>query len=183
MRTFQALFLVLCAAISALGQSGRSTVLIGAGGGFPAGGYLTNQFANGPAFAVTYEFRLFRYFAPAVGVVNSLPTYTDREEYTTTVSRERVTLLSLGFRGVLPLGHGRVELFAGPGAAHVSSPVYELTEGYLSPSWLFEVDGGGRVAIGRGRRLWIGPTARFSRDIGRPTEEWVSLTADFGFRF
>ena len=126
---------------------------------------------------------MFRYLAPAVGLADFLPNYTDYGKYTTTVSRERVTLLSLGFRGILPLAHGRVELFAGPSAAHLWSSAYELTEGYLSPRWLFEVDGGGRVAIDRHRHFWIGPTARFTRDIGRPTQEWVSLTGDFGFRF
>jgi hypothetical protein len=183
LRTFRFLFLISCAAIATLGQGGRSTVSIGAGGGIPAGGYLTDPFSSGPAFAATYEFRAFRCFAPSIGVANFLPNYMNYDEYATTKTRERVTLLSLGFRSVLPLAHGRVELFAGPSATHIGSSVYELTQAYPSPPWLFEVDGGGRMAIDRHRHFWIGPTARFTRDIGRPTEEWVSLTGDVGFRF
>ena len=39
-----------------------------------------------------------------------------------------------------------------------------------------------RIAIDKRGHFWIGPTVRFSRDGGRPTQEWVSLTGEFGFR-
>jgi hypothetical protein len=169
--------------MAAFGQGGRSAVSIGAGGGLPAGGYLTDEFSGGAAFAATYEFRLLKYVAPEIGLTDMLPKYTDYEKYETSVYNERVTLLSFGVRGVLPLAHGRVELFAGPAAAHLWSSSYYLTQGYHAPAWLFEIDAGARIAVDRRHRFWIGPAARFARDAGRPTEEWISLTGDFGFRF
>ncbi len=183
MRIFRLFFFTSFVCLNAFSQDGHSTVSIGAGGGFPAGGYRTSQFSNSAAFSATYEFRFLRYIAPEVGLTNLIPNYTNFSEYGTSVSRERVTLLSIGARGVLPLANGRVELFAGPGATHIWSSQAELTKGYQAPAWLLELDGGGRIAIDRGHRFWIGPTVRFSRDGGRPTEEWASLTGDFAFRF
>jgi hypothetical protein len=153
-------------------EAGRNTVTIGVGGGFPSGGSFTHGFSDSAAFSASYEFRLFRYLAPEAGVVNLIPN----SQFGTFITRERVTLISAGVRGIAPLRRGRIELFAGAGGAHgaVAS---------LSSNWLFQVNGGGRVAIDRRHRFWIGPTVRFSRDGGRPTEEWVSLTGDFGFRF
>jgi hypothetical protein len=167
----------------ASGQGGRSTVSIGVGGGLPAGGFRTEQFLNGPAFSASYEFRLFKYVAPEIGLVDLLPNYTEYSKYGSSISRYRVTLLSMGIRGVLPLAHGRVELFAGPGATRVWSSQYDLARGFDAPKWLLEISGGGRIAIDHGRHFWAGPTVHFSRDGGRPTEEWVSLTADFAVRF
>jgi len=184
MRKLRLLVLASYFSLIALGQEGgRNTVGIGAGGGFPSGGYLTDGFYNAPAFSASYEYRVFRFLAPEVAVVNMLPNLLNGSEFGNYITRERVTLLTLGLRVVAPLVHHRVELFAGAGAAHVSSSYYELNGGLFSPDWLLQLDGGGRAALGRRHRFWIGPTLRFYRDGGRPTEEWVSLTADFGFRF
>jgi hypothetical protein len=176
--------LICCLPLVAFGQTGRfGTLSIGAGGGFPASGYRTEQFSNSASLAAAYEFRLWRYVAPHLDLVNLLPNYANYGEFGVSHSRERVTLLSFGVRGVVPLARGRVELFAGPAAVHVWSSQFELTSGYHAPDWLFGIDGGGRIAIDRRHRFWIGPTVRYSRDGGRPTEEWVSLTGDLGVRF
>ena len=127
---------------------------------------------------------MFRFLAPEVAVVNMLPNLLNGSEYGDYITRKRVTFITLGLRAVAPLLHRRVELFAGGGAAHVSSSYYELNGGlFLTPTWLLQIEGGGRVALGRRHRFWVGPAVRFYRDGGRPTEEWVSLTGDFGFRF
>jgi hypothetical protein len=181
---FLRLILVLpcvCIIVSAQ-DAGRSTVSIGAGGGFPAEFLRTDELSHGPAFSATYEFRLFRYLAPEIGLLDFLPNLTSSSPHGTSVVRERVTLLSFGVRGILPLARGKVELFAGPSAVHIWSDDYDLT-GYGAPSWLIQIDGGFRVAIDRKRHFWVGPRCAFARDGGRPTEEWVSLTGDFGFRF
>jgi hypothetical protein len=164
-------------------EAGRNTVTFGAGGGFPSGGYRTAGLSDSAAFSASYEFRLFKYLAPEAGVLNMIPNVLNNSEFGLFTSRERVTLLSLGVRGIAPLGQGRVELFAGAGAAHLWSSDQELVQGFQSPTWLLQINGGGQVAIDHRRRFWIGPVVRFSRDGGRPTEEWVSLTGDFGFRF
>ena len=177
------LFLLPCCfSLALFGQFDRGTLSVGAGGGFTAGGenvYKTNYLPNSPAFSAAYEFRLFKYLAPEVSVENLTPLVPQFAKYPLPPIRERVTLLSLGARGILPLHQGRIELFAGGGAVNVSSSAPYL---YLG-GWIWQANGGGRVAIGKRRRFWVGPTVRLSRDGGRPTEEWVTLTGDFGFRF
>lgn len=176
-------FLVLIAYSSlAFCQDGRSTISVGAGGSFPAGGELTftSQVPDSAAFSAAYEFRLFKYFAPEVSVVDLAPLIPQYGEYPMPPLRTRVTLVSLGARGVLPIG--RAELFAGGAAVHVSTSDQELLNFNSSP-WIWQINGGGRIALDKRRRFWIGPTVRLSRDGGRPTQEWVSLTGDFGFRF
>jgi hypothetical protein len=179
--------LTLFISMTALCQdSGRNTVSVGVGGGFPAGGenvFVTYGLPDSAAFSAAYEFRLFKYFAPEVGVVNLIPNIASYSGHgQTTFSRERVTLISFGGRGIAPLMGGRIELFAGAGGVHVSSSG-ALLIGYGATSWLAQVDGGGRIAIDKRRHFWLGPTVRFSRNVSRPTQEWVSLTAGFGFRF
>src|ERR1017187_4759288 len=115
MRKFRLLLLTASFMLTAFSQeAGRNTVTIGAGGGFPAGGYRTDGFADSAAFSASYEFRLFRYLAPEAGVVNLIPN----SQFGTFITRERVTLISAGVRGIAPLRRGRIELFAGAGGAH-----------------------------------------------------------------
>jgi hypothetical protein len=167
-------------------DSGRNTVSVGVGGGFPAGGenvFVTSTLPNSAAFSAAYEFRLFKYFAPEVGVVNLIPNIGSFSGHAPpTFNRTRVTLISFGGRGIAPLLGGRIELFAGAAGVHASSSDSELI-GFGTTSWLAQVNGGGRIAIDKLHRFWLGPTVRFSRDVSRPTQEWASLTADFGFRF
>jgi hypothetical protein len=180
---------MFCLPLAAFCQEdhGRNTFSVGVGGGFPTGGVetFTSPVPNSAAFSAGYEFRLFKYFAPELGVVNLIPSYImnfDSNGGPPTPERLRVTLWSMGGRGIAPLNHGRFELFAGAAAVYVSSSNSELFF-YNSPRWIGQVNGGGRIAIDKRRRFWIGPTVRFSRDGGRPSQEWVSLTGDFGFRF
>ena len=182
MRKFRLLLLTSCFSLIGFGQADRGTVTIGAGGGFPAGGYQTEGFSNSAAFSGSYEFRLFHYLAPEIGVQNLIPNVLEDDKYGPLLGRERVSILSFGLRGIAPLRHGRIELFAGGGGAYLWSSDSDFN-GDRSSNWLFQVVGGGRAAIDHRHRFWIGPTVRFSRDAGRPTQEWVSLTADFGFRF
>jgi hypothetical protein len=184
----QLFLLTFCLSWAAFGQdSGRNTISVGVGGGFPTGGDLTftSPLPTSAAFSASYEFRLFRYFAPEVSVVNLIPKYItnyDPNQGPPIPERYRVTLFSFGGRAIAPLRQGRIELFAGAAAVHVSSSNSELFF-YNSPHWIGQLNGGGRIAIDKGRHFWIGPTVRFSRDGGRPTQEWVSLTGDLGFRF
>jgi len=122
------LLLMCCFSFSVFGQWDRGTLSAGVGGGFPAGGenvYRTSYLPDSAAFSVGYEFRLFKYLAPEVNVVNLTPLVPQFGQYPLPPTRERVTLISLGARGILPLHPGRVELFAGGGAVNVSrSDIY-----------------------------------------------------------
>lgn len=180
--------LVFCVPLAVFCQedSGRNTISAGVGGGFPAGGSetFTGFVPTSAAFSASYEFRLLKYFAPEVGVVNLIPKFItnyDPNGGPPTPERLRVTLVSLGGRGIVPLNRGRFELFAGAAAVRVSSSDPLLLV-YVS-QWIGQINGGGRIAVDKRRHFWIGPTARFSRNGGRPNQEWVSLTGDFGFRF
>jgi hypothetical protein len=183
---YRSFLLMCCFALTVLGQWGRSTFSIGAGGGFPTGGELTStsQVPDSAAFSAAYEFRLFKYFAPEVGVVNLIPNVPENNDgYPLPPSRARVTLLSFGAHGILPLRQGRIELLAGAGGAHVwATDNYDFFY-YNAPRTIWQLNGGARIALDKRRHFWIGPTVRFSRDGGRPTQEWASLTGDFGFRF
>jgi hypothetical protein len=185
MQKFRVLLLTASFALMAFSQeAGRNTITLGVGGGFPSGGTGIWGIPDSAAFSASYEFRLLKYLSPEVAVVNTIPNVNYGGEYGPVISRERITLLSFGPRGVAPLMHGRMELFAGVGAAHLWSTDLELTVlGYEAPRWFVQLSGGGRIAIDRRHRFWIGPTVRFTRDGARPTEEWVALTGDVGFRF
>jgi len=106
-----------------------------------------------PSFVGEYEFGLHKYVAATIGVDNLL---LNRDVGTFT-NWERITLVFFGLRATVPLSEGRVELFAG--------------------------GGGARFALDQAQRFRIGPTVRFYRDLDRPTQEWLSLSADFSFRF
>lgn len=177
-----------CFSLAAFCQdAGRNTISVAVGGGVPTGGEqtFTAVVPSSAAFSVNYEFRLFRYFAPEVSVVNLIPkyitTYDPEAPNYLIPNREVVTLFAFGGRGIVPLRQGRIELFAGAAAVRVFSSDPELLA-YASP-WIGQISGGGRIAIDRRHRFWIGPAVRFSRNGGRPDQEWVSLTGDFGFRF
>jgi hypothetical protein len=183
---FKLLTLLFCFSISLFGQWGRSTFSLGAGGGFPTGGELTStsQIPDSAAFSAGYEFRLFKYLAPEVGVVNMIPDIPQNYKgYVLPSLRERVTLLSFGAHGILPLRQGRIELLAGAGGVHAFTSNYYEFFYFNAARTIWQINGGGRIALDKRRRFWVGPTVRYSRDGGRPTQEWVSLTGDFGFRF
>jgi hypothetical protein len=60
---------------------------------------------------------------------------------------------------------------SGAGAVNVTGSDANMG---LKP-WLWQVNGGGRIALDKRRHFWVGPTVRFSRDgYRRPTEEFVS---------
>src|SRR5580658_3508243 len=97
--SYRSFLLVCCFSLPVLGQWGRSTFSIGAGGGFPTGGELTStsQVPDSAAFSAAYEFRLFKYLAPEVGVVNLIPNVPENNDgYPLPPSRARVTLMSFG---------------------------------------------------------------------------------------
>lgn len=162
---------------------GTSTITIGAGAAFPGSGYRAFRFQTGAAFTVEYEFRLHKYFAATIGMENDVHTAKNFGREPQPDSRERITRFPLGLRAILPISEGRLELFAGSGGAPYNTSDYELSNTFLKNALLWHVNGGFRVALDNKHRFFVGPTVRHYRDVGRPTEQWTSLTAEFGFRF
>ena len=182
MRVYTAILAIsgLFSASAANLQFGSSTFTAGVGGVFPqSGAYTVAPFHDGPTFSGEYEFGLHKFLAADIGVENFLPNYDTGSRLGGAVSRERVTLLSFGLRGVLPLG-GRAELFAGTGGAKRGSSNDFNPYGN---SLLWQLNGGVRLALDRAKHWRVGPTVRLYRDLGRPTEEWLSVTGEVGYRF
>ena len=118
-------------------------------------------------------------------MVNMIPNVqqTDGGGFLLPPARARVTLLSFGAHGILPLKQGRIELLAGARGVRVFTSNDNEFLFYNAPRTIWQINGGGRIALDKRRHFGVGPAVRFSRDGGRPTQEWVSLTGDFGFRF
>ncbi|HXJ37998.1 MAG TPA: hypothetical protein VNH18_01900 [Bryobacteraceae bacterium] len=160
---------------------GSSTLILGAGGAFPASGYRTGPFHDGASLNAEYELGLHRYVAATLGLDNFVLNLDNVSRLSVTQTRERVTLLPFGLRAIAPLAGGRAELFAGTGAAYLWSSAYDLQN--LGGGFLWQLNGGARVALDRAKHWRIGTTARFYRDLGRPTQQWVSLSGDVSYRF
>jgi hypothetical protein len=163
-------------------QFGSSTVILGVGGALPASGYRTTSFHNGPSIAGEYEFGLHRSVAANIGVENFFLNFDNITRNSLAVTRERITLMPFGIRGIAPLAGGRAELFAGAGGAYLWSSEYDLRS-YGGEGFLWQLNGGGRIAIDRAKHFRVGATMRFYRDLGRPTQEWFSVTGDVSYRF
>lgn len=179
-------------------STGTSTVTFGVGGGWIASHpYGTG---GGPAFNGTYEFRFSKYFAVEAGVDTTLTTtyYSNVQQYfsilpgttlttVTTTSQyfyrggARSTDAILGPRLLLPVAHGRGELFAGFGGAydwngHSDAPV-------AAGAWAMQGSMGARIAVDKQRRFWLGSTGRVISEFGSGAQTRLSWTADLGFRF
>ncbi len=202
-RSLLTFFLALSASIlSAQEPSHTSTVTLSAGGQT----YSYNEFDEhgGPLFSGHYEYRLWKYFALETGVDMLLPTTHTAllvpviSSGQTLVSigpgctacvivpvaeRTQVTILPFGAKGILPIVSGRVGLFLGAGGAHAWHADY----GQFRDSLLAQASLGGRLALDRKRRYWLGTSVRgYSTgysNYGSQRQTWLSWTADFGFRF
>ncbi len=164
-------------------QFGSSTLTLGVGGAFPASGYRTNAFHNGPSFASDYEFGLHRFVAANIGVENFVLPFDVNSKFGISTTRERVTLMPFGLRGIIPLANDRVELLAGTGGAVLWSSEYNLDHPFQRHNILWQLNSGARIAIDRSKHFRIGPTVRYYRDLGRPTQQWISVTGELSFRF
>ena len=164
-------------------QFGSSTFTVGVGGAFPVSGYRTSGFHNGPSFVGDYEFGLHRFVAANIGVENFSLPYDVNSKFGMSTNRERVTLMPFGLRGIIPLADDHIELFAGTGAAVLWSSEYNLGHPFQRNNILWQLNSGARIAIDRSKHFRMGPTVRYYRDLGRPTQQWVSVTGELSFRF
>ncbi len=132
------LALLSCSILQGQDATHTSTVTLSAGGDVAS--YNWSGQGGGPSFSGTYEYRLWKYFAVEAGVNTILPSRTGYGQIFSIFpsgtnlslnsanplnysvypyhTRDVVTLLPFGFRGILPLSSGRLELFAGFGGAY-----------------------------------------------------------------
>jgi len=179
-----------------------STITLSAGGQPYSYNYFDEH--SGPVVSGRYEFRLWKYFAletgadmlfPTAHSLQVLPVITPGETlvtigpgctacvYVPISQRREVTMLPFGGKGILPLANGRVELFLGAGGAYA----WHSDFGQYLNSLLAQGSLGGRFALDRKHRYWLGTSARGyttgRSNYGSNRQSWISWTADFGIRF
>ena len=177
-----------------------STFTLGVGGlPYSDNPYYPTLQTGGPTFAGSYEYRIWKYLAAEAGTdillpsgqsyVQSASIAAGQNEFpltscitncTTLVSeRSSVALLTYGLKGIFPLAGNRLELFAGIGGAYGWNSEFS---GSLNSAFA-QASLGGRLAIDRGHRFWLGTTLRGFTSFGPGRQAWVPLTFDFGIRF
>ena len=189
----------------ALGQDNArtSTLTLGVGGlPYSNSRYYPTLQKGGAAFTGNYEYRLFRYLAveggtnilvpsgQSIGRVAVISAGQNLVSLTPSTcspvcsvmvagGRSQITLLTYGVKGILPLASDRLELFAGVGGAYGWNSEFN---GSLNSAFA-QASLGGRFAVDRGHRFWIGTTLRGFNSFGPGRQAWVPLTFDFGIRF
>ncbi|MGH9440067.1 MAG: hypothetical protein ACRD22_19885, partial [Terriglobia bacterium] len=201
-KSFLWLFLTV-APLPLLGQNAvhTSTVTLGVGGQPYSYNYFDEQ--GGPAFSGRYEYRLSKYLAVDAGVDTLLPS-THSAQYSPVINTgqpvyddhgpncrncvivsipetARVTLIPFGFKGILPLASGRVELFAGLGGAYAVNS--EHSYGWNRDAWLGQASFGARIALDRSHRFWLGTALHGYSNFGNRKQVWVPWTINLGIRF
>jgi len=159
--------------------------------------------SNGPAFGATYEFRALKYLALDTGVTTMLPKTWNYELLPVFIppsvippnqvliglcsngcvaifqqDRSPVTLVPFGVKGILPLWSNRLELFAGGGGAYAFH-----AGGRGRDAMLVQGNLGGRTALDRAHRFWLGTSGHFYSNFGSGRQEWTTWSVDFGIRF
>ena len=127
----------------------------------------------GAGLRVGYELRLLRHLGAETGFTEVWPIAADTclGRSTCITSRQFLKLLDYGLRGVAPLAGGRVELSIGMGGAYVWNQWKTFNNGAL-------VQYSGKAAFARDHkaRVRVDFTLRLWRDLGRPTQQWLSTT-------
>jgi len=117
-----------------------------------------------------YGLRAFRYVQFDIGSALDYRGYEQCNRSGCEDVRRRLTFLAGGIRGVIPMSR-RFEVSAGAGGGYV------WNQAYKDP--LLHFCGGIPGALDQARKLRVDVLARFLRDAGRPTQQYVLLT--FGF--
>jgi len=188
--------------VTAYGQdaNGTSTVTFGLGAGRPI---QHTGISGGPQLNGNYEYRLSKHWAlefgvnttlvtaPTTVVTATLPAGTTLGTYSTlnyafnySTKQTFAASMPFGLKGMWPLAQGRLELFAGGGGTHLWNPNPYGTV-YGSGAGGFGLQGtlGARMAIDKQRRFWLGSTGRFTAVNRAYPSQWITWTADLGFRF
>jgi hypothetical protein len=146
----------------------------GAAGVVPLNGYGTNGFNAGAGWRAGYQLRLLKHLGGEAGFTEAWPIAIDTcltATFTCFSSRQYLKLLDYGLRGVVPLAGGRVELSLGVGGGYV----WNQWKTYNNCA-LVQYSGKAAFALDRKGRVRVGFTLRLWRDLGRPTQQWISAT-------
>jgi len=169
---FLILVLAACMAESIYAQDAwtRHNFEIGGGGMFPVSGYKAEEYSSGPAGRVGFEFHALKWLGAEVGINEAGLTGSSCESYGCTYSRETFRFLDSGLRAHVLLDRGRIDLSVGIGGGYVWYPYADL----FTNEALLQYSGKAAVALDRGGRFRLAFTVRTWRDLGRPTQQWLS---------
>jgi hypothetical protein len=152
---------------------------IGGGGVFPLSGYKADQYSAGPAGHAGYELRILRPLGAEAGFTEAGLPGTSCDRFGCTHPRQTLKFLDYGLRGHLMLDDGRIDLSLGLGAGYV----WHEYRSYFGNGPMLQYSGRVAVALDSRKRFRIAVTLRTWRDIGRPTEQWLSTTGSLIFGF
>jgi hypothetical protein len=172
-------FVLLSSALWAQDVATRHNLEIGGGGVFPVNGYITDDYSAGPAGRAGYELRLIKLLGAEVGITEAGLPGSSCNRFGCTHPRETVKFMDSGLRGHVAIAGGRIDLSAGLGGGYV----WYQSETFFRNVALLQYSGKASIALDRGRRLRLAVTVRTWRDLGRPTQQWLSTTGSFIFGF
>jgi hypothetical protein len=155
----------------------RHAVTLDTGGMIPLSGWKTIAYSAGPALRTGYEIRLATFFAAEAGWTRAWMRGTTCNRFGCEHPRRQLRLVDFGLRGVAPLASGRIELSIGMGGGHAW-----LSDSYLN-ELLLQYSARATVAVDSPNRFRVGATIRTWRDLGRPTQQWLSVTAGVTYGF
>lgn len=93
---------------------------------------------------------------------------------------------------VVPLVHGRMEIFSGLGGVYFQPTTYlPRATAYVRPgtpsvqpnSWLTQISFGGRAALDPQHHFWLGASTYYLTNFADKPRRWSSNSADFTIRF
>ena len=126
-----------------------------------------------PNVGVSYAYRLFPHVAAEVGLDTALSVGSEaRGAHYDLKADDRFFWVPFGFRGILPLREGRVEISAAAGALYekysVGSPAESV--GFVSrEGWGGYASAGASIALDRRRHFWLGSSPLVLCEL----ESWV----------
>ena len=163
---------LLAGVLAAQDGAARHSLEAGGSGVFPISGWKASEYSAGPGLHAGYELRLQKHVAAEAGWTGSWLPGTSCTKFGCEHPRGKVSFLDYGLRGIFPVAAGRVELSAGLGGGYIW---YGLDDRYYNTP-LLQYSGRATVAIDHHQHFRVGFTVRTWRDLGRPTQQWLSTT-------
>ena len=152
---------------------------IGGGGIFPVAGYIANNSHSGPAGMASYELRLLKPLGAEIGYLEGSVPGAVCSRFGCEYPRAALSLLNYGLRGHLCWRDCRLDVSLGVGGAYVWNESYQ---GYADGT-LFQYSAKVSVALDHSKHFRLAGTVRTYRDLGSPTQQWITTTGSFIFAF
>jgi hypothetical protein len=168
---------LLAGVLSAQGGVALHNVEVGGAGLFPVSGYKTNAYSPGFGWRPGYELRFLRPLGAEAGFTEAWLRGTQCTRSGCDHPREPLKLMDYGLRGHILLDDDRIDLSAGVGGGYIW---YRYGDRFTNGS-LIQYSGKAAVAIDHGKRVHAAFTLRIWRDLGRPTQQWLSPTGSVIF--